>query len=463
MTQPLDKLNSITNSQSSPEDEINLIDVLGILVGKKLLILLSTLIFIALSISYVIFATPIYQVEVAFLEPPESIIPKSFLGKDHNKPKKKGDENIDLRFLPYFFNLMKNSEETIDSDQVFYNETNKSLYFKFLTRIQSYKHQKTVFDTGGFLKKFSGYSDNSHSPKDYFLKIHESISLKKKPEMESQKIKKGEFRKFETPFYLSMRGSKPDVMSEFMNAISLKASEDIKSETLQLVKKKIEVALQDNDRKAKILSSTIQLDKKLILSRIEQEYKERLRVLSDSMILAKNLKIKNNNFSLLGKNESLQVIMAGDSIDPRMKSREQKTPIWFLYGELALKKEIEILKSKVNDKYYIENKADLEYKFEQLETSKILKKAGKKFSFTNNELLNQLAMKKMKLELLNLSQIQLEIAVISQPGITPSHPIEPNKLKTVLIGAGFGLFLGLLTAFFKHALDALRKQDISPL
>jgi LPS O-antigen subunit length determinant protein (WzzB/FepE family) len=448
MTEPLmhDKSNSITNSQSSPEDEINLIDVLGILVRKKLLIIFSTLIFSALSISYVKFTTPIYQTEVAFLEPAESFIPKSFLGNGH--------KNTDETFLG---KGPKNTDETINP--AFYSETNKSLYFKFLTRIQSYKHQQTVFETGGFLKKFSGNSDNSHSPKDYFLHIHKSISLKKK----SQIINKGEIKKFETPFYLSMKGPKPDVMSEFMNAISLKALEDIKNETLQLVKSKIEGELQDNERKAKNLSYTRQFEKNQILLRIEQEYSEKLRFLSDSMILAKNLKIKNNNFSLPGKNGPLQVIHVDDDviIDPRMKSLEQKIPIWFLYGELALKKEIEILKSKVNDKYYIENKAELEYKFEQLEISKILKQAGvlKKL---NSDLLNELSMEKIKLESLNLSQIKPEIAVISQPAITPSQPIEPNKLKTVLIGTGLGLFVGLLIAFFKHALEAIRKQDISP-
>jgi LPS O-antigen subunit length determinant protein (WzzB/FepE family) len=444
MTEPLmhDKSNSIKNFQSSPEDEINLLDVLRILVQKKVLILFSTLIFSALSIYYVISATPIYEIEVAFLAPPESIIPKSFLGKGH----KNNDLEKDLKNIDQIFHIKipKNTEEIIDPDPVFYNETNKSLYFKFLTRIQSYKHQKTVFDTGGFLKKFSGNSDNSHSPKDYFLHIHESIKLNNEYKIINEEI----VDKFEKPFHLSMKGPKPDAMSEFMNAIALKASEDIKSETLQLVKSKIEVALQDIDRKIKILSSTAQLKKKQILSRIEQEYKERLRVLSDSLILAKNLKIKNNNFSLPGKNEP-------------------QIPIWFLYGELALKKEIEILKSKINNKYYIENKADLEYKLEQHRTSKTLKKHEQNLfsftnSFTNTDLLNKLAMKKMELKSLNVSQIQLKIAVISQPGITSNQPIEPKKLKTVLIGTGLGLFFGLLVAFFKHALEAIRKQDISP-
>ena len=437
MTEPLmhDKSNSITNSDSSPEVEINLIDILGILVRKKLLILFFTLLFSALSISYMKFATSIYQTEVAFLEPAEPFIPKSFLGKGHKK----------------------DTDET--KNPAFYSETNKSLYFKFLTRIQSYKHQQTVFETGGFLKKFSGNSENSHSPKDYFLHIHESIFLKN----ESQINNKDKVKIFETPFYLSMKGPKPDAMSEFINAISLKALEDIKNETLQLVKSKIEEALKDNDRKAKNLSYTTQLEKNQIMFRIEQEYRERLRFLSDSMILAKSLKIKNNNFSLPGKNGPLQVIQVDDDviIDPRMKSREQKIPIWFLYGELALKKEIEILKSKINDKNYIENKAELEYKFEQLETSKILKKIGL-LNKLNSKLVNKLAMEKIELESLNLSQIQPEIAVISQPAITPSQPIEPRKLITVLIGTGLGLFVGLLIAFFKHALEAVRKQDISP-
>jgi LPS O-antigen subunit length determinant protein (WzzB/FepE family) len=434
MTEPLAQ-DSTTNSQSSPEDEINLIDVLGILVRKKFLILFSTLIFSALSIIYVLTTTPIYQTEVAFLKPSKSFIPKSFLGTNSNNAEK----------------ILKPS---------FYTETNQSLYFKFLTRIQSYKHQQKVFEKGGFLKKFSGTADNSDSPEDYFLKIHESISL----EEESQIKKKDEVRKFEKPIYLSMTGTKPNTMSEFLNAISKTAKENIQSETLDLVKMKIDEAIQGNAQKTKMLTFMTQWAKedeqekfRETQSKIEQENLERLRVLTDSLTLAKNLKIKNNNFSMPGRNKVLQM---AEIFDPT-KSREHKIPIWFLYGELALEKEIETLKSRINDKDYIDNKVNLEYKYEQLEASKHLQNDRISFSRKINEQLNELKMKKMELISMDISSIKPAVVVVSQPGITPSIPIEPNKIKVVLIGTCFGLFMGFLTAFFSHAMGALRKQEES--
>jgi LPS O-antigen subunit length determinant protein (WzzB/FepE family) len=436
MTESLTQSNpeNYPSPQHSPEDAINLIDVLGILVRKKFLIFSNIFIFSLASIFHVQTTTPIYQTEIAFLKPSKSFIPKSFLGTNS-----------------------KNAEKTLEP--AFYTETDQSLYFKFLTRIQSYQHQQKVFEEGGFLKKFSGIADNSDSPEDYFLRIHKSISLTKESKI---KKKKDEIMGFEKPIYLSMIGEKPAAMSEFLNAISKTAKENIQSDTLDLVKMKIEEAVQDNNQKKKIFTLMAQLGKKETQSRIEQENLERLRVLTDSLTLAKNLKIKNNNFSVPDQNWALQM---AEIFDPELKSRKQKIPIWFLYGELALEKEIEILKSKVNDIDYIDNRVNLEYKYEQLETSKRLPDKYGYFQIerynilTIEDQLNKLKIAKMKLEAMDISSIKANLVVISQPSITPSIPIEPNKIKVVLIGTCFGLFIGLLAAFFSHAIGALRKHE----
>ena len=159
-----------------------------------------------------------------------------------------------------------------------------------------------------------------------------------------------------------------------------------------------------------------------------------------------------------GRNKVRQM---AEIFDPKLKSREQKIPIWFLYGELALKKEIETLKSRINDKDYIDNKANLKYKYEQLEASKHLQNDRRTYSRKIDEQLNELKMEKMELESMDISAIKPAVAIVSQPGITPSIPIEPNKIKVVLIGTCFGLFMGLLAAFFSHAMGALRKQEES--
>jgi LPS O-antigen subunit length determinant protein (WzzB/FepE family) len=453
MTEPLmhDKSNSITNSQSSPQDEINLIDVLRVLVRHKFLIFLNIFLFTLAFIIYVQTTTPIYQTEVAFLEPSETFIPKSFLGKEvnyHSVLINSGiisiKDVIDSKTPTEKTDVLRKALNKNPRLNIFYNEDKKSLYFKFLTRLQSYTHQHKVFEEGDFIKKFSGKEGNSAIPEDYFLSIHKSISLEEEPYVKE----KNKIKKFEKSLFLSMSGTKPAAISEFLNAISLKAIEDIKNETFQLVQSKIKDALQENDQKIKTLDISTQLEKKEIQSRIEQEYMERLRILSDSLILSKNLKIKNNNFNL--------------PIE-KMKSGEQKIPIWFLYGELALKKEIEILKSKFNDKDYIANKANLEHKHQQLDNWKILNSSNnlKTIFLKNIEQLSKLKAEKAKLESLDLSLVKPKVAIISQPAITPSNPIKPNKLKMVLIGIMLGLFAGLIATFFKHSMNAIKKQNIS--
>jgi LPS O-antigen subunit length determinant protein (WzzB/FepE family) len=509
-------------------DGIDIVDILGILGEKKKLIGVVTILISMLSILYTLSISPTYETQVAFLKPQESFIPQVFLNS--NTAKGKTDP--------------------------FYNETSKSLYYKFLTRVQSYEHQRMVFDEGHFRDKFIDGTNHSEDIDSTFLNIHNSISLN----YESRKIKHDEVKEFEEPLYLTLQGSKPMAISEFLNAISRVARDKIKSETLErvknkvndsvknnirktsmlnmkinkismLVKRKIDFSLENNLRQVKIFVmrlSDIQSNKNLILSaqikdkakalaeiksRVKNEIKSKIRIYEDSLRIAKSLKIKNPNFNIANSNKPLK--------SPEPFNKDARIPIWFLYGELALAKEIEILKARVLDKDFIDNLSQLRYdmdrsEFERLQNIKRLEETynkpqaidlgnkykdsliklkvenqkleaiskslahtgvglevlkrlqiGSDYFADENKLhdnLNILEIEAATLKAIDTSLIEPEVVVISQPSSTPTRPIKPNRIKIVLIGTAIGLLISIFIAFLSHSLAVLkeRKGFVSP-
>ena len=60
---------------------------------------------------------------------------------------------------------------------------------------------------------------------------------------------------------------------------------------------------------------------------------------------------------------------------------------------------------------------------------------------------------------IDLSKINFEPAIISQPSISPVHPFKPDKTKIIGIGIALGLFLGIIAAFLSHLVGQLRARQ----
>ena len=201
---PLPSPDNTPGDQRPQQDGEDLVDLLSILINNKKSLLFTTFSFALLSVLYALSLASVYQTEVAFLKPPESFVPQMFLG----------------------------STEKESTETPFYTTTSQSLYYKFLTRVQSYEHQRRVFDSGHFFNKFSNEALEPDKLNNYFLNIHESIVLDHEPLVK----KKDAVEQFQRPLYLAIKGTKPEAMSEFLNAISETAKKDIKKETLDRVK-----------------------------------------------------------------------------------------------------------------------------------------------------------------------------------------------------------------------------------
>ena len=300
-------------STRQPEDEISLLDLLEVLIRKKVLIIAITFIFTLLSIFYAQSRTPTYKATIGFLEPQETFT--SALPPEIAK------------------NLSGHKDVAKDKTSKM-SAANPSPFSMFLSKITSYKLKKEVFEKGNFLKQFYG-EGSIVNLETAVLAIHDSISISKEKEDEN-------LPSFERPVYLEMTGTKPVAMSEFLNALAQSSMQDVTKEI-----KALTGFLVDTE----INRIAIEVDTARTLS-IAKKEQDILRF-SEALEIAKNLRVTEHNFGIQ-KNSSFQFGVLNDTVAESIGNpltveiQDTSLPIWFLFGEKALQQELEVLKSKKN-------------------------------------------------------------------------------------------------------------------
>jgi chain length determinant protein (polysaccharide antigen chain regulator) len=359
-----------TQYSAQPSEEgMSFIDFMEVLIRKKGLIFLIAATSTLLSIGYVLSVTPVYKARIGFLPPQKIILPESF----------------PLRVM---------------------KETNKSLYKKFLARLQSYSHREQVFKSGNFIEKFADNKKGPAAPENLFLQLNSSISLK-------QNILEKN-RSFDKPLYLEMLGPKPEAMADFLNSLSQAAIKNIQTETIDHLLKLIE------EEKRKRIAD-LEEEKQKRIANLEEEKRKRIanleeqkRNLAADLKIARKLNIIDNN---------LKHAISG-----------ARQPNWFLFGQKALIEEIKRLEIKRSD---------------------ITRESTSGNLISTN--LTQSESEKIKTT--DWAQIKIEVASVSQPSVSPSEPVKPRKPLIISIGVLMGLFLGVILAFISDAMKSLKKKN----
>jgi LPS O-antigen subunit length determinant protein (WzzB/FepE family) len=354
------------------QDEINLTDLMEVLIRKKILILSITSLFTLFSLFYIQSITPKYRVNIAFLDPQENFLsrlpddlvkglPRSTLGAEHNVAKPQG-----IRKSP------------------------PSAFPLFLSKVMSYKFQKEVFVNGNFLKKFYG-EDLTHTIESAVLAIHKSIRLTKKEPDKYLPL-------YARPIFLTMTGTKPEVMSEFLTLLAETAIKNIAEETTDLILSLITAQI------SKYSLERLNID---LIDKIDRENK--ISHLSSALHIAKALGIKDNNLNVPFRNIS-------------------NYPIWYIYGQKALEQELKKYKSTEN-------------------TRVISKMTEEEINLNNYKALAN-------------SPMKIKVATISQPSIPPTLPFEPNKQKIITTNVILGLTLGIIMAFLRNTMERFRETQL---
>ena len=180
--------------------------------------------------------------------------------------------------------------------------------------------------------------------------------------------------------------------------------------------------------------------------KIEQTRSHRIKMFSDSLRIAKSLKISKNNFVVPAK----PIFLKQDVTDGTESDYFNKDfPSWFLYGELALKEVLRTMKNRARDEVYNEGLLEV---MRQKERENFWDPIQSKMVQGDRirSILIHLQIEHDKLKKIQNSILDVKVAQISQPSIPPTRPIAPQKIKVVALATGVGLLIGLLLSYISH-------------
>lgn len=346
-------------------DEIDLRALFNSLVARRFLIAGLTVFVTVLAILYALNLAPTYQISSSFTSP--STVSIATINK------------LDLT-----------------------EETKGSVFSAFLTQLSSKSLQKIAFVEGDFLTQFN--SDNAPiDDVDAFIAGTVNSVKVQGPNLNNKK------NLTELPYTVSMVGNNPEAMSQYLNQLVALANSIVINELVELNELKISNRLEE-----------ISLERRLLIIQAKTERLNEIGVLTEAAKTARSLGISENNFKMISDEfNSNLTISVGDNVG---------IPDWYLYGEIALLKRVELLESRTSDEFFTTGLVTLDIEKIKLE-SRVVKMNG-------------------------VSAMQ-----ISQVALIPINPIKPNKRMIVLI-AFIGSFM--MSILLVLIMGAVRPDEKTP-
>lgn len=476
-------------SKHTPEDEIDFIELLEVLLTRKTQILIITLVFAISPIVYFLWTTPVYHARIGVrphtgdteaLHAYASSIPKSLIY-----------DLFALQISSDQYTVHPNGPPVDFVLRIINKANNKYFFVQFLNRIQSKNHHQKVFENGSFYEKFSSSIGKPTNPDQLLQEIYNSLALRKR-------IKNEKFT------YISVEGPNPEELSNFINALAETAITDIRDETLNLLKIKIkqqtEVVSNEIESTRRDIKKQ-QLDKAIHFEKIYEQKRKTILDKIASLRKQKRDKIKYQLASLRleAKEKRLNTIISlteelifARKLNPNDNNLKYSPnpPDWFLYGTSALEKRIRALKSRTNDDPYNPSIGRLlsELKASEIEPAlnpgeaenngalsppKIISLQTELDALDNNlklSLLNtpfpkgtsklpELQTKLAQLKSIDISKVKPDIVVIDEYSTLPANPENSKKPKVIFIGVLLGLFMGIVIAFLSNSVENFRKRN----
>ena len=342
------------------------------------------------------------------------------------------------------------------------SETRKKIFTRFLTRLSSKVSQKIILSKNGYLP---GQKFNNDLPE----KSIGSISVKPPPD----NLVKNE-QLIELPYTISTEGSNSEFMIDYLDTIITETNNSIVNEVVSLNKILIQQRLNTikmnrtaliKQAEGKRLSEIqrIRDNDKLALrqtkdsiSRIRQKAKQarldQISRLDEAYRLAKSLGIVENNFKILNN-----VIPKSESSNVEEKLALE-VPVWYLYGEKALFKRIELLKNRTSDDPFIPTLVELNNQLSKIVNNNVLKNLLERSSDVHYlPVINELDYEKNKLEnqAIYIKGLASAMQLSQSATSTTIHP----KVNLIIILA---FFLSLITsAFLALFIGLIRDQGNS--
>jgi chain length determinant protein (polysaccharide antigen chain regulator) len=413
--------------QPLPDDEIDLLDLLRVLIRRWKMIALVTVVVTALAVTYALLAPRVYKTE-AILRPSTPA--------DVQQLDVKGVYTHDLNMIHAFFKQ----------------------------NLQSVVVKKAVFEEMDLLNVFSPERDQQENVNTVFDEYVESISII------FPEAKKGE-EVFMTST-LAMEGEDPVLIADIVNRLVEEARRVTTSELILNVQANVRARIRDLTTELQLLrekttkqrldeverlETADDLQKKNITDKIatlrdfaKQRRLDRIEKLREAAGIAHSLGIKDPIAYKLKK-----IGEASPSSSQIMTDLTAPAPQLYTLGYEAVEAEIASLSSRETDDPFIPELRGLQ---EQLAILAHNRKAEQLKSRKNDDPFIA-SLREKENELVYLQSIHIDpqtvvSARLDQPAVPPEDAIKPKRRLVVALGAVVGLMGGIFLAFFLNFIES---------
>jgi len=344
--------------------------------------------------------------------------------------------------------------------------TKDSIFNEFLTNLSSKDLQKQVFIEGDFITTFN--TDNSPiDDVDVFIyEATDSVTVHS-PNFNPDSIEYNYNTLVELPHSVRIEGNSAEAISEYLNSLIDMANSKTMAEITILNQLKISIRLEEILIQRRLLLDQAEKDRFSEIERIKEEDGQKIRqindeldrarykakenrlnqiiALTDSVKLAKSLGIIENNFKLLNDNISDLTIAIGNS---------KNLPEWYLYGEKALMKRVELLENRKSDDPFIPELVILNNQLNEVQNNNLLKtlETRQDDSPFIDEII-KLDIEKNKLESKIYSVNGVNAIQLSQISLPKQASInKPNKILIVFLAFIGSFIMSIILALIMGAL-----------
>ena len=406
------------------DDEIDLREIILAIWNRKVFLIAISTLFAAIALGYVK-STKTYSNTISFNLPNDEVVARvntynilketkeSIFANYYQKITNKEIQLEELKKSPLGEKITSKIENIEETDLTLRN------YLKNLNDTSDYKVSKNTLDKFNRNTSLTLEGDDYLLQGDFLLKLYSQINDQERDQITTEY--KQNLRK---------RINEIDSDIEFLT----------NQERNNRLSKIQRIILSDKEK-----IETLQLERQRLIDKAKSDRFARIDRLMEARETARDLGIIENNFKKINSSkDSTLTLSIGDN---------QKLPNWYLYGEKALTKEIELLKSRQSDEPFIARVNEIDYEIDKIKNNTELKYlksreddalyVDKIFELTaqKNKLINQ------KYNLDGIDFVTLTKSPIEKTS-------NSKTLLKVLLGAIVGFIFGLFVILIQNVLKA---------
>ena len=271
------------------EDEIDLKQLFRSLADRKWFIFGFTSFITVLAVAYAVSIPPTYKANISFLSPNQSSVLQ--------------------------LNKTKLSSET--------SETSETIYRQFLNNLISSKSQNETFVKNNYLNRLNFNNELIADINRYIGSFTQSIQIESVVKSKKEVV----VSSYEKPIVVTMEGNNPEIISDFLNDLSVTANKKTIDEFLAIIKQKINIRLDEISEQRELLLTSAKNNRLSKIERMKIEDSQKINEINDQIdrLRIKSRKDRLEKIKRIENDDQLKIAKLNDQIELlRVKTKNNR-------------------------------------------------------------------------------------------------------------------------------------------